>query len=230
MHYKPGSQLDARTIDELSRLEHRAERAALRTAPLTRILFWLAIVIGAELALILAALTQSLTVGLYALVPCILVGLAITPWIAIRLPARRAYTDAWRVAWSDDGHLGHGAVARIKHATDSDPYTVVGVAAWPLGGGAGTAVMRDLLRHTDAAGVELELQASSRRVAHFYQRLGFHPTANHRSLRGGYPMLRPAPIPTCNESPNLYGGATEHTPSVSAGYTHPATPQTPHQP
>lgn len=231
MHYYPGSQLDARTIDQLSRIEHRAEMAAMRTAPWTRILFWLSIVIGAELALIVAVIAQSLTAGAYGLLPCILIGLAAAPWIAIRLPARRSYTGAWRVAWSDDdAPLGHGAVARIKHTPDPDTYTVVGVAAWPVGGGAGTAVMRDLLHHTDAAGLDLDLQASSRRVARFYRRLGFQPISSHRSLRGGYPMHRPASTSTCDDSPSPYSGATEHTPSVSAWYTHPEAPQTPHQP
>lgn len=221
MHCLPGPEVPAHVIDQLATTTRRAELHALRTNPTSRALFWLGMLLTIEILLLTALVTGTWTWPLL-LTPLVApASLAITVASATTFRAHPIYTKAWRIAWCDTP-TGR-AVARITHTPDTDTWRVDGVAAWPMGTGLGTQVMHRIAQEADTAGIPLTLQASSRRVVRFYERLGWYLESNHRSRRGGYPMTR-----TPNNRPaEAYTGHTEHTQSVSAGQP-PEPPQTPH--
>lgn len=221
MHCLPGPEVPAHVIEKLAITTRRAEFRALRTDPTSRALFWLGMLLTVEI-LLLTALVTGTWIWPLLLTPLVApTSIAIAVVSATTFRARQTYTRAWRVVWCDTA--AGCAVARITHTSGTDTWRVDGVAAWPMGTGLGAQVMHRIAQEADTAGIPLTLQASSRRVARFYERLGWHPESHHRSRRGGYPMTR---IPTARPA-EAYTGHTEHTQSVSAG--HPTeSPQTPH--
>lgn len=213
-----GADLPPHTIDRLADATRRAELHALRTNPTSRILFWIGLLIAAEILALIALITASWrwTAILAPLTIPAAINLTVTATTTFR--ARTTYPKAWKIAWHDgpDGR----AVAKITHNPTANTFTVEGVAAWPTATGLGTRVMHQIAHEADTQNIPLTLHASSRRVTHFYERLGWHLDSPHRTWRGGYPMSRPPHTP--------YTDPTEHTQSVSAGQPTNRTPQTPH--
>lgn len=214
-----GDQIPPETLHRLTRVVYHAEAAALRSAPLTRTTFWLAICLIIETTALTAILTMSWKPALALLPATIPLGIWLSIWATTRFRAAQEYAKCRDVLVLDD-HSGGTAVLRLRPHTDC-PHTdtVVGVAAWPLNTGLGTTLLDTLAHWADTNNTTLTLGASSRRVASFYQRHGFtldgtgrrHPTCGYRMTRT--PQRR-------------YPHITDTTQSVSAGQPT-RTPQTP---
>ena len=83
------------------------------------------------------------------------------------------------------GERSARAVARVRvvQVEAGVVWKVSSVAAWPLGSGAGTALMAGIVETADREGAVLELQPATRAAREWYLRLGFVATGHKGLLR-----------------------------------------------
>lgn len=156
----------------------RAELTAIITAPHRRRMGqgWLAV--GAACAgygAVIAWNPAGAAIGLLIGLTAGLVLFALVLGVGESVAAGRA-DHCWSITTS----RGHAVALGI----DSTRGTVIeSVASWPLGSGAGTALVAQICQEADTHGRTLLLTAATNRLNAYYRRFGFQPSSGRRLTR-----------------------------------------------